>query len=64
MECIRCRKQLTEYEEHGFWNRNPYSKLCIDCLLDKTPPEQRTSLKEQLEQSRELWEKRTREYKV
>lgn len=62
MYCTNCNKELTEYEEHGFWNENPWSKLCIPCLLEKTPPEERSSLKKKIEKSLEKWEIRHIKY--
>jgi hypothetical protein len=62
MDCEKCNKELTEYEEHGFWNVNPYSKLCINCLLEKALPEERDKLKEKIERSLEKWEIRKRKY--
>jgi hypothetical protein len=63
MECTICNKELTRYEEHGFWNKNPYSKLCIDCMLEITPPDEKSFLKKQIEKSKTIWERRTRKYK-
>jgi hypothetical protein len=57
-----CHKELTEYEEHGFWNVNPYSKLCIPCLLEKTLPEEREKLKREIKLSLEKWEIRHTKY--
>jgi hypothetical protein len=62
MYCANCNKELTEYEAHGFWNENPWLKLCIHCLLEKTPVEQRPILKKKIEKSLEKWEIRHLKY--
>jgi len=62
MDCIKCHKELTEYEEHGFWNINPYAKLCIHCLLKKALPEERTKLKMKIQKSLEKWKVRKIKY--
>jgi hypothetical protein len=62
MECRKCNRELTEYEEHGFWNKNPYVKLCINCIIEKTLPENRASMKIKIAKSLEIWETRHWEY--
>ena len=63
MECNICDKELTSYEEHGFWNKNPYSKLCIDCLLETTLPDEKEFLVKKIEKSKNIWKRRMRKYK-
>ena len=62
MECHICNRELTDFEEHGFWNKNPYVKLCIKCKIEKTLPEDRKKLKMKIELSLERWEIRFMEY--
>ena len=58
MECNKCNSELTEYEEHGFWNKNPYAKLCISCIIKKTLPEERENMRIKIAKSLERWETR------
>jgi len=62
MYCADCNKELTEYEAHGFWNVKSWYKLCINCLLEKTIPEERPILKKKIEKSSEKWEIRHLKY--
>jgi hypothetical protein len=62
MECHNCNRELTDYEDHGFWNNNPYVKLCINCVIEKTLPRDRKKMKLKIAQSLERWEKRFMEY--